>query len=83
MLTRPNLFSSISVVNLAKYYSSDQINRNEKRRHLHTEFWPGNLKETDHLKDLGVDGRRILKRIFTNRIRVSVDWIDLAQDRNN
>jgi hypothetical protein len=31
---------------------------------VHTEFWWGNLKEGDHLKDSGVDGRMILKWIF-------------------
>jgi hypothetical protein len=24
---------------------------------IHTEFWLGNLKETDHLEDLGIDAR--------------------------
>jgi len=27
-------------------------------------FWRGNLKERDHLGDLGVDGTIILRRIF-------------------
>jgi hypothetical protein len=30
----------------------------------HTEFCWGNQRERDHLKDLGVDGRIILKWIF-------------------
>jgi hypothetical protein len=29
-----------------------------------TEFWRGNLKERDHWRDPGVDGRIILRRIF-------------------
>jgi hypothetical protein len=33
---------------------------------VHTGFWWGNLNERDHLEDLGVDGRRILKLIFKN-----------------
>jgi len=33
---------------------------------VHTGFWWGNPKERDHLEDLGVDGRRILKLIFKN-----------------
>jgi hypothetical protein len=41
----------------------------------------GNLREGDHLKDLGVDGRIILKWIF-KRLDGGVDWIDLAQDRD-
>jgi hypothetical protein len=30
----------------------------------HTGFWWGNLRERDHLEDIGVDGRMILKWIF-------------------
>jgi hypothetical protein len=31
---------------------------------VHTGFWWGNLMERNHLEDLGVDGRIILKHIF-------------------
>jgi hypothetical protein len=31
---------------------------------VHTGFWSGDLRGIDHLKDQGVDGRIILKRIF-------------------
>jgi len=34
------------------------------RREVYTEFWWGNLRETDHLEDPYVDGRIILSRIF-------------------
>jgi hypothetical protein len=30
----------------------------------HTGFWWGNLREGNHLEDIGVDGRIILKLIF-------------------
>jgi len=32
------------------------------RADLHTEFWCGNLSESEHLEDLGLEG--ILKMIF-------------------
>jgi hypothetical protein len=40
-------------------------------------------RERDHLEDLHIDGRIILKQIFKkqNRRR-GLDWIDLAQDRD-
>ena len=28
---------------------------------MHTEFWLGELRKRDHLKDLGIDGNLILK----------------------
>jgi hypothetical protein len=34
------------------------------RGEVHTGFWVGDQREEDNLKDLGVDGRIILKRIF-------------------
>jgi hypothetical protein len=45
-----------------------------------TVFWWGNLSETHHLKDLGIDGSIILKWIF--KCWGAMDWIDLAQDRD-
>jgi len=45
---------------------------------VHTGFflW-GNLRERDHLEDLSVDRRLILRR------KCDGDWIDLAQDRDS
>jgi hypothetical protein len=40
---------------------------------VHTGFWWGDLRERDHLKDLDVGGRIILKWIFKND---GVDWLD-------
>jgi len=34
------------------------------REEVFTGFWWGNLRERDHLEDLGVDGRIILRWIF-------------------
>jgi len=47
----------------------------------HTGLWWRNLRERDHFKYPGVDGRIILKWIFSKWDR-DMDWIDLAQDRN-
>jgi hypothetical protein len=34
------------------------------RGEVHTGFWWGNLRERDHLEDLGIDERIILKSIL-------------------
>jgi hypothetical protein len=38
-----------------------------RRGQVRTGFWCENLRETDHLEDLGVDGRVILKWIFKKK----------------
>jgi len=47
---------------------------------VHTGFWWGDLREKDHLEDLGIGGRVILKWIF-KKWDDGFDEIDLAQDR--
>jgi len=46
-----------------------------------TEFWWGSLREGDHLEDLSVDGRIILKWIF-KKWDGGTDWIGLAQNKD-
>jgi hypothetical protein len=48
----------------------------------HTEFWWGDLRETYHLEDIGIDESIILKLIFKRWNWGSMDWIDLVQDRD-
>jgi len=35
-----------------------------------TGAWLGNLKEREQFEDLGIDGRTILKRIFTTKLHL-------------
>jgi hypothetical protein len=49
---------------------------------VYTGIWWGNLRETDHFEDQGVDGRITLRWISRNWDMGGMDWIDLAQDRD-
>ena len=48
---------------------------------MHTGFWSGNLREGDHLKVPGVDGRIILRSMW-EKWHGGLDRIDVAQDRD-
>jgi hypothetical protein len=48
----------------------------------HTGFWWGNLKKENHLEDQYVDGRITLK-LISDKYNGGVNWIDLAQDKEN
>ena len=49
---------------------------------MHTGFWWGDVRERDHLEDLGVDENVISQWIFKKCDRGGMDWIHLAQDRD-
>jgi uncharacterized protein YjcR len=44
-------------------------------------LWWGNMRERDHLEDLGVD-RSIILKWMCKKWGGCMDWIDLAQDRD-
>jgi hypothetical protein len=44
--------------------------------------WWEELRKRDHLEELGVDGKIILKWIF-KKGRETLEWINLAWDRDN
>jgi hypothetical protein len=46
-------------------------------------FSGGNLREGDDLKDPGVDGRIIFKRVLREVGWEDMGWIDLTQDRDS
>jgi len=51
--------------------------------HACTGFWWGNTREREHLGDPGVDGKIILRWIFRKWDVGSMDWMELAQDRDS
>jgi len=52
-----------------------------RREAMYTRFWWENLREIDNLEDPGID-RRIMLRWILRKWDGSMDWIDLAQDRD-
>jgi hypothetical protein len=49
---------------------------------LHTGFWWGDLREGDHLEDVGLECKIILKWIFRKWVW-GMDWIEVAQDSDS
>jgi hypothetical protein len=49
---------------------------------MHGVFWWGHLRENENLKDLDIDGTKILKWISRSRMG-EMEWIDLARDSHS
>jgi hypothetical protein len=47
---------------------------------VHAGFWWGDLREKDHLLDVGVNERKLLKMDIQEVGLGGMDWIDLSQD---
>ena len=48
---------------------------------MNTRFWCGNLREREHLEDLGIDGKIILRWIF-RKYDGGMYWVDPVQGRD-
>jgi hypothetical protein len=48
---------------------------------VHIGFWQESLRERGRFEDLGL-ARRIILKIYLQKVRWGMDWIDLAQDRD-
>jgi hypothetical protein len=53
------------------------------RREMYTGFWRKNVKGTDHLEGLSIDGRILSKWILKTWNGEGMDWIHLAHNRDN
>ena len=49
---------------------------------VYTGFWWGDLRERDHVEEIGVDGRIILNWILKEFGFGGMEWIDLTRDRD-
>jgi hypothetical protein len=49
---------------------------------VHTRLWLGNLRERDHFRDLGIDGRTILKWILKKwgGVGIGFIWLRIGTD---
>jgi len=45
----------------------------ESKKKVHTKFWEGNLRQTEYMQDLGVNGRIIKMDLRRNTLGVGLD----------
>jgi hypothetical protein len=80
LYTSPNI---VRVIKLRMRWAGHvaRIGRGE----AYTEFWWGNLWETDHLGDQGVDGRIILRHIFRklDGVWTGLSWLRIHTGGGN
>jgi hypothetical protein len=74
-----DLYSSLNIIRVMKSRIKRWAGHVARmgRGEVYAEFLWGNLKERDHLEDLGVDWSIILRSIF-RKWDGGIDWIDLA-----
>jgi len=77
LYSSPNIVRVIKSIKMRWAGNVARMGRGER----YTWLWWGDLRERDHLEDLGVDGRIVLRWIF-RKWHGGVDWIELAQDRD-
>jgi hypothetical protein len=74
--------ASLSVVSVNKSRITRLVGHVARmgKRGAYTEFWRGNLGESSHLGDPGLESRMILRGIFRKWCLGIMGWIVLAQD---
>ena len=92
-MERTTFWGALWSVLITKYYTSDQIKKNEmggacslyggEERGAYTGFWWENLRERYHMKDPGVDGKIILKwflKTWVGAAWTGLIWIGMETD---
>jgi hypothetical protein len=82
-LRNEDLYSTSRQIQSNDQVKEDEIGRarSKHERGVHTGFWYENLKERGRWEDINVDGRILLKWIL-DKYDGGMDWINLAQDRD-
>jgi hypothetical protein len=76
------LYASSDIIRVIKIKEFEVGGARSTRRIDDTKFWPINLKERGNTEDIGVDGRIILELMFREIEWEGVNWIHVAQERD-